>query len=130
MAINLTSSTRLFLMIAALLGATGVGLGAYGAHGLTKWAFPAQIQFYNTAVLYQLLHAISLLGVAILSMFIRSRLIIATQILFCLGILFFSGPLYLYVFSGVKILGAITPVGGLLLIIAWLLFFIAIFKTA
>ena len=114
-------NTRLFLLIAAILGATGVALGAYGAHGLTKWASPTQIDYFQLAVLYQLLHAITLLSVSILSLFVSSRLLLASQISFVMGIFCFSGSLYFYVFTGTKAFAMLTPFGGLLLIIAWLL---------
>jgi len=118
----LSTLNRLFLVIAALLGATGVALGAYASHGLTRWATTQQVEYFQLAVTYQLLHAITLVGVSIAAVFIHSRLIRISQLAFVLGISFFSGSLYLYVFTGTKVLGMITPIGGLLLIIAWLLF--------
>ena len=81
-----------------------------------------QIEYFQLAVTYQLLHAITLVGVSMAAVFIHSRLIRISQLAFVLGISFFSGSLYLYVFTGTKVLGMITPIGGLLLIIAWLLF--------
>ncbi|WP_022942810.1 DUF423 domain-containing protein [Psychromonas hadalis] len=119
--LNKNRNTRLFLLLASLLGATGVALGAYGAHGLTKWASPAQVDYFQLAVLYQLLHAITLLAVSILSLFVSSRLLLASQIFFVTGIVCFSGSLYLYVFTGTKALAMVTPLGGLALIMAWLL---------
>lgn len=120
--LHLTTANRLFLFIAACLGATGVALGAYASHGLTRWATAQQVDYFQLAVTYQLLHAITLVTVSICAVFIHSRLIRLSQLAFVLGISFFSGSLYLYVFTGTKLLGMITPIGGLLLIIAWLLF--------
>ncbi|MGB5445411.1 MAG: DUF423 domain-containing protein [Psychromonas sp.] len=119
--INITNVTRLFLIIASLLGATGVALGAYASHGLSAWASSAQIEYFQLAVTYQLFHAIALLVVCVLSFFISSSFLIASKIAFVLGIFLFSGSLYLYVMTGTKILGMLTPIGGLLLIIAWCL---------
>ena len=119
--INIPNTTRLFLIIASLLGATGVALGAYASHGLSSWASIEQIGYFQLAVTYQLFHAIALLAVCILSFFISSYFLIASKIAFVLGVVLFSGSLYLYVLTGTKILGAITPIGGLLLIIAWCL---------
>lgn len=119
--INLPNTTRLFLIIASLFGATGVALGAYASHGLSSWASIAQIGYFQLAVTYQLFHAITLLAVCILSLFIRNNFLIASQVAFVLGILLFSGSLYLYVLTGTKILGALTPIGGLCLIVAWCL---------
>lgn len=119
--IKLTGTTRLFFIVASLLGASGVALGAYASHGLAAWATLEQIEYFQLAVTYQLLHAITLLAVCILSLFINNAFLIASKIAFVFGVLLFSGSLYLYVLTGTKILGAITPVGGLLLIVAWFL---------
>lgn len=104
-------------------------LGAYASHGLSVWASPVQVEYFQLAVIYQLLHAVILLVVSVLSMFIHSRLLLASKISFVIGIVFFSGSLYLYVLTGTKILGAITPIGGLLLIAAWLLVAISVIKV-
>ncbi|WP_238596846.1 DUF423 domain-containing protein [Psychromonas sp. psych-6C06] len=121
---------RLFLVIAALLGATGVALGAYASHGLARWANVQQVEYFQLAVTYQLLHAITLLAVSISAIFIHNRLLLISQIAFVLGIVFFSGSLYLYVFTGTKMLGMITPLGGLLLIFAWLIFAASIIRNS
>lgn len=116
-------------MLSALLGAIGVALGAYASHGLSSWASPAQVDHFQLAVTYQLLHAITLLTVSTLGLFRLNRWLISSQISFVLGILFFSGSLYLYVFTGIKMLGMITPIGGLLLICAWLMFAVSIIRN-
>ncbi|WP_245597665.1 DUF423 domain-containing protein [Psychromonas aquimarina] len=102
--------------------------GAYASHGLSAWASPVQVEYFQLAVTYQLLHAITLLAVSLLSVFISSRLLTASKIAFVTGICFFSGSLYIYVLTGTKILGAITPVGGLLLIAGWLLLLLSLLK--
>lgn len=124
---SMPTSTRLFILLASLLGATGVACGAYASHGLSDWASAQQIEYFNTAVSYQLFHAITLLAVCILSLFYRSMILLISQCFFTLGVVFFSGSLYGYVLSGVKLLGAITPIGGLLLILAWLLLGLSVF---
>jgi uncharacterized membrane protein YgdD (TMEM256/DUF423 family) len=123
---TIPNSTRLFLIIASFLGATGVALGAYASHGLSGWANSQQIAYFQLAVNYQLVHAITLLVVVVLSLFINNRFLLMSKIAFVLGICFFSGSLYLYVLSGTKILAVITPIGGLLLIIAWLLVLLSV----
>lgn len=128
--LNINAISRLFLLLSALLGATGVALGAYASHGLSNWATPMQVEYFQLAVSYQLLHAITLLAVSILGLFITNRWLISSQISFVLGIAFFSGSLYLYVFTGTKMLGMITPIGGLLLIIAWILFAVSIISKS
>ncbi len=128
--LTINSLSRLFLLIAAILGATGVALGAYASHGLSSFATPTMVEYFQLAVTYQLLHAITLLAVSVVSLFHHNRCLLASQLCFVVGILFFSGSLYLYVFSGTKLLGMITPIGGLLLIIAWLLFAISLIKKS
>ena len=103
-----------------MFGAIGVALGAYASHGLASWASSVQIEYFNTAVFYQLLHAVVLFVITLLSMFVSHRLLILSQIFCSIGILLFSGSLYLYVITGTKIFGAVTPLGGLCLILAWL----------
>ena len=124
--LNLSNTTRFFLIIASLLGATGVALGGYASHGLSSWASSEQIDYFQLAVSYQLFHAIALLAVCILSFFINSYFLIASKIAFLLGVVLFSGSLYLYALTGTKILGAITPIGGLCLIVAWCLLAISL----
>jgi len=121
---------RLFFVVAALFGATGVALGAYASHGLTRWATTQQVEYFQLAVTYQLLHAITLLIVSLCGFFITSRCLRISQVAFVLGILLFSGSLYLYVFTGTKVLGMITPIGGLLFIIAWLMFAVSFIRKS
>ena len=126
--IVITPCSRLFLLCSAILGASGVALGAYASHGLQSWASATQVEYFQLAVTYQLLHAITLLVISAFSVFISNRVLLASQICFVLGITFFSGSLYLYVLTGTKMLAMITPIGGLLLIIAWLLFAVSMFR--
>jgi uncharacterized membrane protein YgdD (TMEM256/DUF423 family) len=122
--------SRIFLLLSSLLGASGVAFGAYASHGLKSWASVTQVEYFQLAVTYQLLHAITLLAVSIVAFFISNRWIISSQISFVLGIILFSGSLYLYVFTGTKMLGMITPIGGLFLIIAWLMFAVSLFRKS
>ena len=105
--------------------------GAYASHGLSSWANEAQVSQVQLAAQYQLFHALALLGVALLSLFITQRPVVRRLIkvsLWCysLGILCFSGSLYYLVFFGSKLLVLVTPLGGLLLISAWLCLGIAV----
>ena len=120
---------RLCLLLAALLGASGVGLGAYHAHGLEKHLArqslePAilarRLDNAGTAVRYQLVHALALLALAALAGPLRSRWLAAAATLFTAGVLAFSGGLYLIVFTGDAIHWAIVPSGGVLLMAGWL----------
>lgn len=103
------------IRIAALFGASGVILGAFGAHGLKAVLLAHQsVEIWHTASTYHLLHAAVLLW--------ASSRILAFR-LFAAGIVLFSGSLYLLALSSVKWLGAVTPLGGLLLIAGWLALF-------
>lgn len=103
------------LRIAAGIGALAVLIGAFGAHGLrSTLATLATSEIWNTASIYHLLHAVVLLFVA------RQKGSGTSFFLFTLGILLFSGSLYLYAVTALKPLTFLAPVGGLCLIAGWL----------
>ncbi|MCI0654477.1 MAG: DUF423 domain-containing protein [Methylococcaceae bacterium] len=111
-----------YIGFAALLGFTGVGMGAFGAHALRDTLGPAAMSIYKTGVDYQMWHALALGMVAILMRAdTASGLLIWTARLMSSGILLFSGSLYLLSVTGFRWLGAITPLGGTLFLVAWLL---------
>ena len=100
--------------LAAILGFTGVALGAFGAHGLKDvLSANGTAAVWQTAVLYQLVHAVASLWAA------ERRPFVAR--LWAAGVLFFSGSLYALAITNVKWLGAITPVGGVLFLLGWAL---------
>ena len=111
---------RTFLMLAAFFGFTGVALGAFAAHGLKNRLTPEYLAIFHTGVLYQLIHTLAIFGVAILATQIQGRLVSYAGIAFVLGILLFSGSLYLLALSGLTKLGIITPIGGLCFLAGWL----------
>lgn len=111
---------RSFLMLAAFFGFTGVGLGAFAAHGLKNRLSEEYLTVFHTGVSYQLFHTLALLAVAILSTHLPGRLVTWAGILFCVGIVLFSGSLYALTLSGVGKLGIITPFGGLAFLGGWL----------
>ncbi|MFO7561081.1 MAG: DUF423 domain-containing protein [Enhygromyxa sp.] len=106
------------ILIAALLGLLGVAAGAFGAHGLETRVGPEQLEWWATAARYQQIHAVALLvvgwGAGAWTRW-RSR---ATWC-FTLGVLVFAGTLYAMALGGPRILGAVTPIGGLLLMLGW-----------
>ena len=106
------------LRVAALLGAIGVAAGAFGAHALADRLPAADLAIFETAVRYQLVHALAAAIAALLPAGRRPRLAGAC---FIAGIALFSGTLYALVLSGTRWLGAVTPVGGVLLIAGWIL---------
>ena len=115
----MTSLVRL----AAVLGFSGVALGAFGAHGLRDRVSPALLEAYRTGVLYHLLHALATLGVGLGARRLRRAPTIA--MLFAAGVVLFSGSLYLMALTGLTVLGAITPLGGLAFLAGWVLLFLA-----
>lgn len=102
--------------VAGIVGALGVALGAFGAHGLqTRIEDPHLIEVWHTAARYHLLHALALLGVAA-----HPGQPALAGWLFVAGIVLFSGSLYAMTLTDVRALGAITPLGGVCFIIGWL----------
>lgn len=120
--------SRPFVLLAALLGLTGVALGAFAAHGLRARLSPEHLAVFQTGVLYQLIHALALLGVGALALHWRSWLLGAAGALFVAGILLFSGSLYLLILSSLK-LGLVTPLGGLCLMLGWLCLALAAWRA-
>jgi len=110
---------RTFLMLASFFGFAGVALGAFAAHGLKNRLTPEYLAVFHTGVLYQLIHALAIFGVALLAMQIQGRLVTYAGISFTLGIILFSGSLYLMTLTGATKLGIITPFGGLFFLIGW-----------
>ncbi len=108
-----------WVIVAALLGAAGVVLGAFGAHGLRGRLGPEQLASWSTAVQYQLLHALALLAVG-LHAGSSGRSVALPAGLWTAGSVLFSGSIYLLVLGGPRWLGPITPLGGLCLIAGWL----------
>jgi uncharacterized membrane protein YgdD (TMEM256/DUF423 family) len=98
----------------------GVAFGAFGAHALRNRFDAYSLGVFETAVQYQFYHSLGLLAAGILlAQFPSSMLVKSSIFLFVLGILLFSGSLYLLSFTGLKWLGAITPLGGLAFIAGW-----------
>lgn len=111
--------TRRFGAAGAGFALLAVALGAFGAHGLEGRLTPADLATFETAVRYQMYHALGLLALAGISLNnpeFRARMV---GWAFLLGIVIFSGSLYLLVFSGIRWLGAITPLGGLAFLVGW-----------
>ena len=110
----------MWIGIAGLLGALAVLMGAFGAHGLKNRVEPEALAWWQTAAQYHFYHALALLGVALLMQHAgASRLLTASAVAFTVGTLLFSGSLYAMTISGIRALGAITPLGGLAWIVAW-----------
>jgi len=109
-----------FLLAGSLFGALAIGAGAFGAHLLKQRVAPPMLEVFNTAARYQLIHAVALLVVALLAHQSRRRAVVFAGWGFVGGVLLFSGSLYVLALSGARWFGAITPIGGVLLIAGWL----------
>lgn len=127
-----------WIQAGAIAGALAVGLGAFAAHGLNEFLvrkyadvtkivagqqIPGAVKYladFKTAAEYQMYHALALLAVGILSMHRPSATLTLAGGAFLTGILLFSGSLYLLVLTGVKLLGAVTPFGGVAFIVGWI----------
>jgi uncharacterized membrane protein YgdD (TMEM256/DUF423 family) len=110
---------RTFALAGAAFAFIAVALGAFGAHALESRVEPADLEIWETAVRYQMWHALALLVVAgLLARWPGGGLVLAGWS-FVVGILIFSGSLYALVGTGVRGLGAITPIGGLAFLVGW-----------
>lgn len=128
------------LITIGLLGAISVSLGALGAHAL-KNQLPEglitvdQLNGFDTAVKYQMYHTLAMLLVLILNKDLNNKFLNLAYNLFLAGIVLFSGSLYflctrnLLGMEGLKVLGPITPIGGLLFVAGWLMFIFAVFSS-
>jgi uncharacterized membrane protein YgdD (TMEM256/DUF423 family) len=111
---------KTFLLLASVLGGLAVALGAFGAHALESRMSADLLATYEVGVRYHFYHALALIGVvAVLSRWPGAGAAVAAGWLFVFGILIFSGSLYLLAFTGVRWLGAITPIGGVAFIAGW-----------
>ena len=119
---------RLWLLLSACAGFTGVALGAFAAHGLKNQLTPAYLSVFQTGAHYQLIHALALFGVGLLVMLRPTPLINCAGALFALGIILFSGSLYALTLSGISALGVVTPFGGLAFLAGWLCLGVAAWK--
>lgn len=112
--------SRSFLIFAGLFGATGVAASAFAAHGLGALVEPRLVEIFATAATLQMIHAVALAALSMLTTFkfFRTWSVIA-GLCFIIGILVFSGSLYLRVLTDMPSMGAITPIGGAALIFGW-----------
>ena len=125
---------KFFLASGTFLAALGVILGAFGAHGLKQMAGPETVTTFQTGVQYQMYHAFALIFVAVLFERMPGSLLQWAGTAYLLGIILFSGSLYLLASLkamnkvGISGIGIITPFGGLFFIAGWLLLFLAILR--
>lgn len=112
---------RFFLVLAAILGGLSVAGGAFAAHALKEKLTDRAIEIFETGARYQMYHALALLAVALLLTHLDApdSTLVAAGVAFIVGVVIFSGSLYALSLTGIKWLGAITPLGGVAFMIGW-----------
>lgn len=120
---------KIFIILGALCTMMSVGTGAFGAHGLEGKLSDKYMSVWEKAVNYQMYHGLGLIMIGIISGTTSINVNWAGWLLF-FGIVLFSGSLYILPLTQIRILGAITPIGGVLFIVGWLMLIIATFKFA
>lgn len=120
---------KLFIILGAINAFIAVGLGAFGAHGLKDILEPKYLEIWKTGVSYQMYHALGLLVIGVLAGKLPTSSLISTSgWLMIAGIVLFSGSLYVLCLTKIGILGAITPLGGVAFLTAWILIVVAAVK--
>ncbi len=118
-----------FLALGSVSGFIAVALGAFGAHALKDKLDPHMLDVYKTGVQYQFYHTFAIIAVAILlKYFSDNSLLTYAGYLFLIGIILFSGSLYTMALTDVKVLGAVTPFGGLCFLAGWALLFVSVWR--
>lgn len=121
-------SERLLVIVAGAAMLTGVAAGAFGAHGLRQILPPDMLAIWQTAVLYQIVHALGILAIALLMPRFGTGILGWAGGAMVIGIVMFSGSLYALALTGNRFLGAITPIGGAAFLLAWALVMWAAWK--
>ncbi|MCU5746862.1 DUF423 domain-containing protein [Staphylococcus sp. SQ8-PEA] len=118
---------KVFIILGALNTLIAVATGAFGAHGLEGKLSDKYMSVWEKATTYQMYHGLGLIAIGIISGTTNIHVNWAGWLMF-FGIVFFSGSLYVLALTQIRILGAITPLGGILFILGWLLLVVATFK--
>jgi uncharacterized membrane protein YgdD (TMEM256/DUF423 family) len=117
------------LLLGAIAGGLAVAIGAFGAHALKPFLMETGREAtFELAVRYQFYHALALLATGLLTNETSRKVLHYSSLSFVLGIVFFSGSLYVLSFTGIKMLGAVTPFGGVFFILGWVLLGVGVYK--
>ncbi|MGB3850729.1 MAG: DUF423 domain-containing protein [Tunicatimonas sp.] len=121
---------KFVLLTAAVLGGLSVGIGAFGAHALrATLEAGGRLETFETAVKYQFYHTLALLAIGILMYHIPDKRLGYAALAMVIGIVIFSGSLYVLCLTGMRWLGAVTPLGGVALIVGWGLLFLSLYRS-
>ncbi len=124
-----------FLLTAAIFGGLAVMLGAFGAHGLKALATPEMVEAFKTGVTYQMYHVFGLFAIGIIYEKYSSSLLVCAGVMFIIGVILFSGSLYFMTYlkvmqiESLQWVGIVTPVGGVFMIIGWILLLFGLVKA-
>ena len=121
---------KLYLIAGSLFAALAILFGAFGSHALKEKLSLEELEIYDIATRYLMFHALGIFGIGILGYQVPSQILIIPFSLMAFGILIFSGSLYLISLIGYKKLGMVTPIGGLALIISWIMLAYNIYKKS
>lgn len=117
----MTANARTLLLVGTFLAFTAVALGAFGGHALQAMVVPERLDTWQTAVRYQMFHALGILMLGLLAQQIPTIRLNPAAWCLASGTLAFSGSLYLLVLTDIRLLGALTPLGGVLFLAGWAL---------
>jgi uncharacterized membrane protein YgdD (TMEM256/DUF423 family) len=121
---------KLYIITGSVFAALAILFGAFGSHALKEKLTPEQLEIYDIATRYLMFHALGIFAIGILGYQVPSEVLIWPLLIMVFGILIFSGSLYLISLAGYKKLGMVTPIGGLALIISWLMVAYNIYKLS
>ena len=121
---------KLYIITGSVFAALAILFGAFGSHALKEKLTLEQLEIYDIATRYLMFHALGIFAIGILGYQVPSEILTLPLLLMVLGILIFSGSLYLISLTGYKKLGMVTPIGGLALIISWLMVAYNIYKLS
>ena len=121
---------KLYIITGSVFAALAILFGAFGSHALKEKLTPEQLEIYDIATRYLMFHALGIFAIGIFGYQVPSEVLTWPLLIMVFGILIFSGSLYLISLAGYKKLGMVTPIGGLALIISWLMVAYNIYKLS
>lgn len=110
----------IWIILGAVLGALGVGMGAFGAHALRGSLSPENMEVFQTASRYHLIHAVALVAIGLVAVKVEGPAIAVAGTAMTIGVFVFCGALYTLAIADLRWLGAVAPIGGVALIVGWL----------
>ena len=119
---------KVWIIIGSLLAALSVLLGAFGAHGLKSRVSSTDLEIFETGVRYQMYHALGLILIGFIGFHFKQDILTVPAYLLLIGTFIFSCSLYILVLTNIRWFGAVTPVGGICLVLGWMVLSYNIYK--